>query len=306
LSISFEAYEKTFKLKLSRLDGFIHPEAQVTVLTGDDDGGREAVEAIQGAPYQVTSITANDVQLDQVNLGRFHVSAALEVTGGFEWQGALFRLRTRDHPALVGSTASSESTADGMIVTRDWMDERRLMNSFGEAAAMAKNGGNQTIISYRCGHDLMGFNKNPIYREEDHAEDKQSPFHVPVPLPHQKGLQALFAKRADSLGAGCQGKRKSLYIGIAADSLYLKKFANSRQRALQNILTDFALVSAIYEKSFNIELGIVSIVLLDGGDKGPTEEQVPWNLPCTKENDIGRRLNEFSRWRSTQSKQIGN
>ena len=301
LSISFEAYDKTFKLTLTKLDGLIHPEAQVTVLTADDS--TSASEPIEGAPYQLSSITANGVPLKEgevVSIGRFHVSQGLEVSGGFEWQGALFRLRPRGHPALTGADLSTTAAADGMIVTRDWMDERRLMNSFGEMALARTN---QTI-SYRCGHDLMGFNKNPIYHEPETAELVHD--HQPQPLPRAQPLQALFAKRADSPGgAGCQGKRKVLYIGIAADSLYLQKFGNSRQRALQNILTDFALVSAIYEKSFNVELGILSIVLLDG-DKGPSGDQVTWNLPCTPEFDIGRRLNEFSRWRAGQNKQIGN
>ncbi len=303
LNISFEAYEKTFKLKLERLEGLIHPDTQVTILTAEnDDESTESFEDIDGAPYVATSITANDVELDKVTLGRFHVSADLEVSGAFEWQGALFRLRPRGHPALEGSEVA-QTADDRLIVTRDWMDERRMMNSFGEIILPSTN---QTV-SYRCGHDSLKFNKKPFFSDHQEEQEDKSPASsaplAPIPTPRQQGLQVLFARQADT-GGGCQGKRKALYMGVAADSLYLKKFGNSRQRALQNILTDFALVSAIYEKHFNVELGILSIILLDG-DKGPSGKQITWNLPCTPAIDISKRLTEFSRWRSTQSKQIG-
>ena len=54
------------------------------------------------------------------------------------------------------------------------------------------------------------------------------------------------------------------------------------QSIVSNILTDFNLVSAIYEKSFNIELGVVSILLLGGGGTAggkKTSNAVPWDLP---------------------------
>ena len=87
----------------------------------------------------------------------------------------------------------------------------------------------------------------------------------------------------------------------------MAKFNGNRQSIVSNILTDFNLVSAIYEKSFNIELGVVSILLLGGGTAGgkKTSNAVPWDLPCKQGVSIQERLNAFSKWRDSQSKDIG-
>ena len=87
----------------------------------------------------------------------------------------------------------------------------------------------------------------------------------------------------------------------------MAKFNGNRQSIVSNILTDFNLVSAIYEKSFNIELGVVSILLLGGGGTAggkKTSNAVPWDLPCKQGVSIQERLNAFSKWRDSQSKDI--
>lgn len=330
LTVSFSAYDKQFTLKLRRTETLLAPDFHIVLLDEQGKEQQEQQESLTGHPYsaiQIISNTDNEPITDP--FARFHVQKAangdFEVQGSFEWKGALFRLRPGYHPAAIKETSLLKSSQNDLIVSREWMDERRLLEkgAFGSGFLAAKN----ATVAFKCGHDLLQFNQNPMndfierVKEADQTQQQQTqtqPSKLSQLLPQRQNhqaLMALFDKRADkatakkekagkvsTVAAGCPSDRKSLYIGIAADSLYLKKFEGNRQRAIANILADFNLVSAIYERNFNVELGIVTIVLLDSST---AQANIPWNLPCTAENDIGRRLNEFSKWRSTQSKSIG-
>lgn len=157
-----------------------------------------------------------------------------------------------------------------------------------------------------CGSDDLDFNNDPdhpLFRPI-HRRDQST--WASMPLNYIFGLN----KRQDetetvdlksTIGStkGCPRKRKVALVGVAADCTYSKLF-NSTQAAQQNIVKVVNSASEIFEKTFNISLGLKKVTVLPS-DCGSSQKSssVRWNQACGK-LDIGERLNLFSAWRGQQ------
>lgn len=98
--------------------------------------------------------------------------------------------------------------------------------------------------------------------------------------------------------SGCPGTRKVALVGVATDCTYTGQF-NSTESARQNIITQMNLASNLYERTFNISLGLQNLTISDASCPGTPPSTTPWNQPCSDSVDITRRLNLFSAWRGT-------
>ncbi|GAA5870119.1 hypothetical protein JCM1840_003589 [Sporobolomyces johnsonii] len=120
----------------------------------------------------------------------------------------------------------------------------------------------------------------------------------------------------NSIGStsGCPKSAMVVYVGVAADCTYTETFESSAAARTQ-ILTDFNSVSAVYQRSFNVSIGIVQLAVMS--DSCPTtssqiDQSNPWNLPCASSSsasasgnsstssigvDLNSRLSIFSQWR---------
>lgn len=341
MSAQFEAYDKKFTIHLKKNEGLLSENVKIELIsTGMAE--RENI-LLEGAAYKGISLEVQDLNrvpaskndnnnndnnfLNGPNsvksshsindpFARFYAQKSktgngLVLQGGFEWENVFFKIGTQDHPNIKNNNSfevsllkRSELNMDRMVLLKETMNQKN-QQSFG----FSFNGGTNSTIPYRCGHDDVKFNVDPRGVGNDFAKKISISHHKPLdskqygisisPLTKQYYLDK---RAAGAPTAGCPASRKVLYLGIAADSAYVQKFSGNRQSALSNILSDINLVSAIYEKTFNIELGILSIVLLD-----PMEQNNPkiaWNMPC-KSVSIGDRLNAFSKWRDTQNKDAG-
>ena len=94
---------------------------------------------------------------------------------------------------------------------------------------------------------------------------------------------------------GCPVTRKVAFVGIATDCTYTGTF-NSSDTARQNIITQLNSASNVYEKTFNITLGLRNLTVSNGSCPGTPPAATPWNLPCGN-TTITDRLNLFSQWR---------
>ncbi|GAA5885598.1 hypothetical protein JCM16303_001475 [Sporobolomyces ruberrimus] len=120
----------------------------------------------------------------------------------------------------------------------------------------------------------------------------------------------------NSIGStqGCPKAAMVVFLGVAADCTYVESYSSSTDIARRQILDDINQVSALYQQSFNISIGVVELAVM--GATCPTtasavDAQNPWNLPClssapvggsiTKSDTIGidlnTRLSVFSQWR---------
>ncbi|CAG8501757.1 3164_t:CDS:10 [Acaulospora morrowiae] len=102
-------------------------------------------------------------------------------------------------------------------------------------------------------------------------------------------------KRAAS---GCPLGRKIAYMGAAADCTYVQSYS-SPDAARKQILSDWGTASAVYERTFNVTLGLFNIVIQDQSCPKTVNQSVPWNRPCSDSYTIDDRLSDFSQWRGT-------
>ncbi|KAI8377741.1 Metallo-peptidase family M12-domain-containing protein [Radiomyces spectabilis] len=120
------------------------------------------------------------------------------------------------------------------------------------------------------------------------------PFDVNVFKPH---TTAGLAKRAP---AGCPTTKKIVYMGAAADCTYTK-FYKSTDNARMQIINDWNQASQVYEKSFNVMLGLINITIQNESCPPSPPSSAAWNRPCSESYPIENRLSDFSLWRSRMS-----
>ena len=95
---------------------------------------------------------------------------------------------------------------------------------------------------------------------------------------------------------GCPSTRKVALIGVATDCSYTGSF-NSSESARENVLTQINSASGVYEKTFNISLGLQNLTVSDPNCPGSPPTATPWNIGCGGNSTITDRLNTFSQWR---------
>lgn len=135
---------------------------------------------------------------------------------------------------------------------------------------------------YRCGHDDLNFNVNLLGAAKSHAKAFS------------------LAERAFS---GCPSTRKALYMAVVADCNYVQAFKGDVNAVKTSILEIWNIASGIYVKYFNIELGILELNVMSVCSS--TSSDTPWNRACATGYNMDARLNDFSKWRGTQSADAG-
>ena len=105
----------------------------------------------------------------------------------------------------------------------------------------------------------------------------------------------------DSIGKtdGCPSTRKVALIGVVTDCTYTGTF-NSTQSAHANVITQVNSASNIYEKTFNITLGLQNLTTIEASCPTTPPPATAWNLGCGGNTTITDRLNLFSDWRGNQ------
>ena len=95
---------------------------------------------------------------------------------------------------------------------------------------------------------------------------------------------------------GCPSTRKIAYMGAVADCTYVQSYGSIRFARLQ-IINDWNVASAVYERTFNISLGLIYIQMsLPDCPRHPKTQQ-NWNQECSHFYTINDRLSDFSLWR---------
>jgi hypothetical protein len=99
--------------------------------------------------------------------------------------------------------------------------------------------------------------------------------------------------------SGCPSTRKVALVGVATDCSYTGTFAN-QEAVRSNVIAQMNSASALYEKTFNISLGLQNLTIQPAECPGTAPAATPWNVPCSGSVDIQDRLNLFSQWRGNQ------
>lgn len=167
-----------------------------------------------------------------------------------------------------------------------------------------------TAAGKTCQSDDLDFNMDPSHPVFTGLND-QSPVWASTPI------NSLFGKRQIDTGtgagngagvnlvstigqtSGCPSMRKVALVGVATDCSYTGTF-DSETAARQNVINQLNTASDLYEKTFNITLGLANIIISPKDCPGTAPAATPWNVPCNGNLDIQGRLNVFSQWRGTK------
>ncbi|KAI8896814.1 Metallo-peptidase family M12B Reprolysin-like-domain-containing protein [Globomyces pollinis-pini] len=125
----------------------------------------------------------------------------------------------------------------------------------------------------------------------------------PSPYEGRKLIQSIskaLVQFAAGDSSGCPATKKILLMGVAADCTYVKD-KGSIANALTSILSIWATVSAVFEASFNVQLGVNVVNIQETCT--PSTPFMKWNSDCTnKEYTLSKRLSDFSQWRGQKEK----
>ncbi|ORX48505.1 hypothetical protein DM01DRAFT_1309533 [Hesseltinella vesiculosa] len=146
---------------------------------------------------------------------------------------------------------------------------------------------------------LTGFTPPPHHAKPPPPASTADPLAV---LWNKRSLQ----RRDASTVQGCPSTRKIAFMGAAADCTYTTTYGSIRL-ARSQMLTDWNVASAVYERTFNISLGLIYMQMSkpnciaspssSSSSSSSSPTNTAWNQPCSSAYSIGNRLSDFSFWR---------
>lgn len=97
----------------------------------------------------------------------------------------------------------------------------------------------------------------------------------------------------------CFPERHYLYLGVAADCEFVKR-SGGHAKSKELITKTFNEVSMMYQKAFNVAIGIIEM-LVPTDEECASEEYMlnapSWNSPCMPASKLSPKLAEFTKWR---------
>ncbi|CAG8565711.1 12531_t:CDS:10 [Cetraspora pellucida] len=329
LRLKFVAFNRTFNIHLEPNTDIFHPEATITihhknktstttrlipqdyrlykgVLLDVDSTDRRLSEDIVGLKRlslheELSTLPsvlgwARIIVLNDGSLNNKH----LTFEGTFSYMGDLHHIKSidkfqvaqfRDDPEIPNPSSRHSSHRDAtMVIYRD-------------SDIKQSNKGNDDQV-WSCAMNEQISNRN---RSDRHYVEYHKPWIFGINDKNNVGTENwLFnlgfnvrtisrkhklSKRATS---GCPTARRIAYMGAAADCTYVESYKSS-DAARQQILSDWGTASAVYERTFNVTLGLIYIEIQDS--TCPSTPNPTWNRPCSDSYSISDRLSDFSQWR---------
>ena len=137
--------------------------------------------------------------------------------------------------------------------------------------------------------------------EEDSLNGNTSPLATRTPVtlsPRQ--FTAGYDDFTDSIGstAGCPTSRRVALVGLAADCSFRAAFG-SAEETRRELISMVNAASEVFERRFNVSLGIRNLTISDEDCPETGSESTPWNVACAS-GDLDWRLQQFSSWRGGQ------
>ncbi|RKP09451.1 Metallo-peptidase family M12B Reprolysin-like-domain-containing protein, partial [Thamnocephalis sphaerospora] len=334
--LQFQAYNQTFHLHLRPHTEMIHQNARIRLHQPDGSVREESLRPQDAHIYTGVVVNAgksqqrfNEDALGAVRLrleeyehqDRFsdvigwarimvHGDKLLATNkpdrmvyeGAFTANGQLYHIRRTlnfhrtklpsDPEVPNPSARSPKHRRSHLIVYRD--SDKKLRDRATGIMRMASE-----VRAGRCGSDDLSYNvrtRRTLQRRHQQSSAtlaNGSPLHRAVLLRRQQ------ARAPGSAAANCPTEKKILYMGAAADCTYVGLY-RSQAEARKQILLDWSLASAVYEKTFSVQLGLILMELRDVTCPSTPASGEAWNRGCSEGYNINQRLTDFSRWRGTR------
>jgi hypothetical protein len=308
--LSFYAFNRRIRFALEPNDEIIANDAQTHYL--DQDGNVAYSEPIDRAAHKVFKgdVWSQNVDGSFSRVGHARVmvhrdgdkplfEGAFDVNGDFHHIQLSSRYTELKHELDPEIRASSD---DYMVVFRD-SDIAAVDLIHGQLKQRA-------VDELSCGSDSLDFNVDPDHPVFSAGLENQDPFwSTPITNLFGKRQMDTSSGPGNSAGvnlvstigqtSGCSAVRRIALVGVATDCTYTGTF-KSNEDVRSNVILQMSTASALYEKSFNISLGLQNLTISPSDCPGTAPATAPWNVPCGNNVDIQQRLNLFSTWRGKQ------
>lgn len=286
ISLKFNALNSTFHLLLERNDFLIHSDTTLVihnVLTS-----KESTHTIVAYPYKGIVKDANPLMKNWARI-LFHKDPSttplkkLDFDGHFAFNGQMYHISTIDF-----YRRSMRHGLDVSIIPKDQRDDIHrnarmiLYKDTDSDNHKESHSSSQHKAEYGCGYIPSDVNEAAM----DH-------------FAKLKNQSRRLSKRAVTPATCFQSSKKVVSMAAAADCTYTTNFGGS-ENTLNRILSDWNSASQVYEQTFNIQLALSQVKILQGcGDFNG--ESLPWNVACSDAFTVNKRLSAFSQWRGSKS-----
>ncbi|KAG0287611.1 hypothetical protein BGZ98_004585, partial [Dissophora globulifera] len=327
--LQFSAFNTTFHLYLEPNTDLIHPEANL-----GPDIFLEDIKAFKGVVIQdkeysdhkwkravttsrIPKRTVEHMLYEEGVVGWARMMVEHDVNsedeivlrGAFMVNGDTYHVTTRHHYHVQKRSEDASpapTSADStLVIYRD--------SDLYKPAGRLRKRREASTDDVACGADNM-LNKTAAYLE---ATSSHSYYYPPVmtsTIPMSGGfdmssswtdvLKAPLVKRdvavnvagPNPVPTGCPTNRLVNYMGVAADCAYVRSYGG-QPAARKQIFADFNTASGIYESTFNVALGVISLNITSENCPPTPVKGEEWNQECSTAYTIDQRLSDFSFWR---------
>ncbi|CAG8457929.1 1368_t:CDS:10 [Acaulospora colombiana] len=326
MRIQFVAFNRTFNLHLEPNLDLFHPEATITIYHADQTSTTTPLIHDDYRLYKgvVLDSEETDKRLDEdiIGLKRRSLSEEIENSvgvlgwariqvlddggtnkrqptfeGTFSFLNDLYHIKTIknfktsqyfDDPEIPNISARSQNDREAtMVIYRD-SDTKKTNIMKRSASTVGESCGMDDLIS----DEYRRRWKRGYLRDENFAGVEDPYFHHNPStyvrgLFHSFGGSSSLSKRATT--TGCPTGQKIAYMVVQSYT--------SSDLARKQILNDWSTASAVYERTFNITLGLINILIQDQSCPTTINTTMAWNRPCSGDYTIDDRLSDFSEWR---------
>ncbi|KAL2001370.1 hypothetical protein VTN02DRAFT_1838 [Thermoascus thermophilus] len=310
--VTFYLHEKSQRLKLTlepNHDIFAE-DAQITYL--DAEGNVKHAEPIDRLAHRVFKgsawVQAADGSWNRAGWARIYVKR----DGAHPlFEGAFSVMHDQHHIELRSSYMQTKRESDVNLEDKgdDYMVVYRDSDMIPPEHSELKR--SLSVSSSSCQADKLAFNSDPnhpVFRLDSQESSNWGSLSL-------NSLFGLTRRQSDIGGfggntgtvnlrstigstAGCPTTKKVALIGVATDCSYTASF-NSTETARQNIINVVNTASDLYERTFNITIGLRNLTVSDKECPNAAPQSAPWNMPCSSGN-ITSRLDLFSSWRGSR------
>ncbi|KAJ2931176.1 hypothetical protein H1R20_g5919, partial [Candolleomyces eurysporus] len=267
---------------------------------------REDIAGIAPQPHPA------DLGWARITVHRLGDNFAPVYEGAFSANGVVYHISTKENylrnkHSLDPDVVRPLGSGDEHLVI--WKDSDAMTP---EEEHLVKTGSKPTgpiATPMSCAHDTLPYNTNPELNPtlRNPYVDSSWLGHLLNPQPNgtlyrrddaPTGGSGMGTNFVEFIGqnTGCPTEQKIIYMGVAADCEYVRKY-NGQDNAKQQILNTWNTASATFKTTFNVGLGITTLNVQDSTcPSGSTD--LPWNVPCSSAN-LNSRLSLFSAWRGT-------
>ncbi|CAI2188868.1 7272_t:CDS:10, partial [Funneliformis geosporum] len=327
MRIQFIAFNRTFSIHLEPNLDLFHPEATITIHHSNNSKTTTRLRHEDHRLYKgvVLDIDSTDIRLNEdiVGFKRRSLSEELSYSSGvlgwariqvhddggnnkrhptfegtFILHNELYHIKSienyqltkfKDDPEIPNPSARHDAhKLSTMVIYRESDVKKVLYNkrssSDVESCSMEDVVGADSLRRNRIAHgDFLSFNSNEQFGSSWWNLKMGSVFEDKHKL----------SKRDVT---GCPTGRKIAYMASAADCTYVGNY-KSPDAARKQILQNWGTASAVYEKTFNVTLGLIKIEILPQQCPQTTDPAFPFNRQCEDKYTINDRLSDFSQWR---------